>query len=77
MAAKCQVGLLNDGEQPWHFVYLMSQGTEVVLTGVSLYSVWGQYDGTCESYLLGVPGRPRMLVVLEGHRVCAVDKQWL
>ena len=23
---------------------------------------------------LGVPGRPRVLVVLEGHRVCAVDK---
>lgn len=51
MAAKCQVGWLNDGKQPWHFVYLMSQGTEVVLTGVSLYSVCGQYDGTCESYL--------------------------
>lgn len=51
MAAKCQVGLLNDGEQPWHFVYLMSQGTEVVFTGVSLYSVWGQYNGTSESYL--------------------------
>ena len=23
---------------------------------------------------LGVPGRPQVLVVLEGHRVCAVDK---
>lgn len=75
MAAKCQAGQLNDGEWPQHFVYQMSQGTEC------LYSVWSQCGGICELPVLGlggVPGRSyECVVLLEGHRVHTVDKQWL